>query len=206
MLVAMPAALRLVLVAPDPLVREALSRRLGAVAGVVVVDTLRADAEMRTPLRNAGADVVLWDVPGPDAELPDVVPRGTLVLALVSGAAEGRTARAAGALGAVRRDGEAERIVAAARAVAAGLMVLDPEVDGLVSGPSEGPPAEALTPREREVLQLLATGLTNHAIARRLGITEHTAKFHVNSILGKLGASTRTEAIVQAARLGLVLL
>jgi two-component system, NarL family, nitrate/nitrite response regulator NarL len=56
------------------------------------------------------------------------------------------------------------------------------------------------------VLQLLATGLTNHAIAQRLGVSEHTAKFPVNSILGKLGASTRTEAIVQAARLGLVLL
>ena len=63
-----------------------------------------------------------------------------------------------------------------------------------------------LTPRESEVLQLLAEGLPNKAIAERLGISDHTAKFHVNAILGKLGASTRTEALAQAARLGLVLL
>jgi DNA-binding NarL/FixJ family response regulator len=56
------------------------------------------------------------------------------------------------------------------------------------------------------VLQLLAEGLSNRTVAERLGISEHTAKFHVNAILGKLGASTRTEAIVAAARLGLVLL
>jgi len=65
---------------------------------------------------------------------------------------------------------------------------------------------EPLTPRESEVLQLLAQGLPNKAIAERLRISDHTAKFHVNAILGKLGAQTRTEAIVHAARLGLVLL
>jgi DNA-binding NarL/FixJ family response regulator len=54
-----------------------------------------------------------------------------------------------------------------------------------------------------EVLHLLAEGLTNRAIAERLHISEHTAKFHVNAILGKLGASSRTEAVVRAARLGL---
>ena len=63
---------------------------------------------------------------------------------------------------------------------------------------------EPLTPREREVLGLLAEGLTNRAIAERLGISEHTAKFHVNAILGKLGVETRTEAVGEAARLGLV--
>jgi two-component system, NarL family, nitrate/nitrite response regulator NarL len=63
-----------------------------------------------------------------------------------------------------------------------------------------------LTPREMEVLQLVAEGLTNRRIAGRLGISEHTAKFHVNAILGKLGASSRSEAVAQAARLGLVLL
>jgi two-component system, NarL family, nitrate/nitrite response regulator NarL len=198
--------LRVVIVASDPLVREALARRLADVEDVDVVDTLAPDADLRAPLRAAAADVVLWDLPGAEAEMPDAAPRGTRVLALVGGAGEGRAALAAGAAGAVRRDGEGDRIVAGARAVAAGLRVLDPDIEGLWSGPALGPPAEALTPREREVLQLLATGLTNHAIAQRLGVSEHTAKFHVNSILGKLGASTRTEAIVQAARLGLVLL
>ena len=202
----MSVPLRVVLVASDPLVREALARRLADAEDVEVVDTLAPHVDLRAPLRAAAADAVLWDLPSADSELPDAAPRGTRVLALVDSAAVGRAALAAGAGGAVRRDGESDRIVAAARAVAAGLRVLDPEVEGLWSGPTPGPPAEALTPREREVLQLLATGLTNHAIAERLGVSEHTAKFHVNSILGKLGASTRTEAIVQAARQGLILL
>jgi DNA-binding NarL/FixJ family response regulator len=64
---------------------------------------------------------------------------------------------------------------------------------------------EHLTPREQEVLQLLAQGLSNKLIAGRLGISDHTVKFHLNAILGKLGAQSRTEAIAQAARLGLVL-
>jgi DNA-binding CsgD family transcriptional regulator len=63
-----------------------------------------------------------------------------------------------------------------------------------------------LTPREREVLALLAEGLSNKAIADRLAISEHTAKFHVNAVLAKLGVQRRTEAVVRAARLGLVTL
>jgi DNA-binding NarL/FixJ family response regulator len=63
---------------------------------------------------------------------------------------------------------------------------------------------EELTPRETEVLQLLADGLTNKAIAQRLGISDHTVKFHVNAVLGKLGAQSRTEAVVRATRLGLL--
>jgi len=74
--------------------------------------------------------------------------------------------------------------------------------------PLPTPPSlvEPLTPREMEVLQLVAAGLTNRRIGERLGISEHTAKFHVNAILGKLGAQSRGEAVAQAARLGLVLL
>ena len=63
-----------------------------------------------------------------------------------------------------------------------------------------------LTPRERQALALLAEGLPNKTIASRMGISEHTVKFHVNSILGKLGAQSRTEAVTKATRLGLILL
>jgi DNA-binding CsgD family transcriptional regulator len=65
---------------------------------------------------------------------------------------------------------------------------------------------EALTPREHEVLQMLTSGLLNKQIAARLKISEHTAKFHVASILGKLGAGTRAEAVAIGVRRGLVLL
>jgi DNA-binding NarL/FixJ family response regulator len=65
---------------------------------------------------------------------------------------------------------------------------------------------ESLTDRELQVLSRLAEGLSNKQIAARLGISEHTAKFHVNAILGKLGVQSRTEAVVRAARLGLLML
>jgi len=66
--------------------------------------------------------------------------------------------------------------------------------------------AEELTPRESEVLQMLANGLANKEIAARLSISEHTVKFHVASILGKLGAGSRTEAVSLGIRRGIVLL
>jgi DNA-binding NarL/FixJ family response regulator len=65
---------------------------------------------------------------------------------------------------------------------------------------------EPLSARERDVLRLMAEGLSNKLIARDLGISEHTVKYHVNAILGKLGAQSRTEAVVRATRIGLILL
>lgn len=66
------------------------------------------------------------------------------------------------------------------------------------------PPVESLTPREFEVLRLVAEGLHNRDIAERLGVTEHTVKFHLGAIFGKLGASTRTEAVQKGLRLGVI--
>jgi DNA-binding NarL/FixJ family response regulator len=65
---------------------------------------------------------------------------------------------------------------------------------------------EALTPRELEVLEVLAQGLSNRAIAARLAISEHTVKFHVSSIFAKLGAENRTDAVRRGVRLGLIAL
>jgi DNA-binding CsgD family transcriptional regulator len=66
------------------------------------------------------------------------------------------------------------------------------------------PPEIDLTPRERDVLLLMAEGASNKAIARRLGISVHTAKFHVGSLLDKLDATGRTDAVAHAARLGVI--
>jgi DNA-binding NarL/FixJ family response regulator len=71
---------------------------------------------------------------------------------------------------------------------------------------ADQPPAEALTPREIDVLELLAEGLSNKGIARRLGISDQTVKFHVASITGKLGAHSRTAAVRLAVRRGLITL
>jgi DNA-binding NarL/FixJ family response regulator len=99
----------------------------------------------------------------------------------------------------IRVAGEAESLdeaVGIERAVDAFVLDRDDDRDGVVS--------ETLTPREREVLDWLAEGLTNRAIAARLGISDHTVKFHVASIYGKLGASTRAEAIRRGLRRGLI--
>ena len=114
------------------------------------------------------------------------------------------------------RNVTSSEIVAAIEAVAAGLFVFHPsDVDSIPAlrgpqsetSPELGEPlVEHLTPREIEVLQLLSAGLGNKEIAARLNISEHTAKFHVASILGKLGASTRTEAVTLGIRHGLVMI
>ncbi len=73
------------------------------------------------------------------------------------------------------------------------------------SGDGEsGPPIESLTPREHEVLALVSDGLSNRDIAQSLAISEHTVKFHLASIFGKLGVSTRTEAVQRGIRLGVI--
>ena len=89
------------------------------------------------------------------------------------------------------------------------MTVIDPRLSGLLraSVPSQHSPLlNPLTARELEVLQLLARGLTNRAIALELGITQHTIKFHVNAIMSKLEVQSRTEAVVRATQLGMIVL
>jgi DNA-binding NarL/FixJ family response regulator len=129
------------------------------------------------------------------------------IIALLPNDMEASDAYTAGARGLLMREARVETLAAAVRAVLRGLLVSDSEL-------SEGIPAfktqerpfllEELTPRELDVLSLLTEGLTNKAIAQRLGISEYTVKFHVNTIFRKLGAQSRTEAAVRAARLGLI--
>lgn len=103
-------------------------------------------------------------------------------------------------------DVDGPALAAAVRAVAYGLTVIAPGHLDLVARETEMTNVDdgLLTPREREVLALIAEGLPNKAIARELGISEHTAKFHVGSVLGKLGASSRAEAVMLATRRGLL--
>lgn len=112
------------------------------------------------------------------------------------------------------RDASGGEIIAAVRAVAAGLAVLSPSLAHALARTELRPrgvalpmgsdtvPGETLTPREIEVLALMAEGLPNKIIASRLGISLHTAKFHVAQILGKLDATSRTEAVTIGARRG----
>jgi len=104
--------------------------------------------------------------------------------------------------GMLSADASSEQIVHAIKSIASGLTVFDGAL--ITRDTVENPAVEPLTPRETEVLTLLADGLGNKEIAHRLNISEHTIKFHIRSILGKLGASSRTEAVSLGLRSGLI--
>ena len=115
----------------------------------------------------------------------------------------------AGARGLLSRESGPARVRAALNAVNQGLVAVDPALGGALlptHGATDAFKVEELTKREHEVLKLLAEGLSNRSIAVQLEISEHTVKYHVNSILRKLGAQSRTEAVVRATRSGLILL
>jgi len=163
--------LRVAVHAADPSRRSALSR-IVAEAGHLVVDI------------SDTADVVLADGSGPSGEARPLVALG--------GADDDVP-------GVLERDADARLIDAAIRAVAAGLIVRGPGASETGFGALRETDGHALlTPRELDVLAALAEGMTNKAIARRLNISLHTVKFHVESLFRKLGARTRTEAVAKA--------
>lgn len=177
----------------NPLRRAALIVRLSAFIDLVPIEADGAD-DLR-------ADVMVTDSLSCDAAAAPLI----CIVDDGNGAAE---AIARGASGILLRGSTPRRMHDAICAVADGMMVVDDEVaDRVLRQPRAHVDLfEPLTPREQQVAQLLAGGLTNKEIAQRLGVTEHTVKFHLNGLLRKLGVSTRTEAVVQAARLGLLIL
>lgn len=198
-------------IARDPLVRSGIVAVLEAYPGLVMKEALAGAVNSST---TDHADVVVWDAPdaspyGGGAAVRPSAPSAP-VLALVNGAAEAEQALRAGARGALSRTASPHAIAPAALAVAAGHWVLDESFASslfhLSVAPVVTPSPPLLSPREQEVLSLLSEGLSNRDVAARLGISHHTAKFHVNAILDKLGAATRTEAVVLAARSGLLTL
>jgi two-component system, NarL family, nitrate/nitrite response regulator NarL len=194
---------RVLVVGADALARAGLMALLARREELVMLGEA-LPSEVGRSLRDA--EVLLWDA-GPEGvagELPEELPS----VVLVAGERQAAAALSAGARGVLRRDAPPERIAAALHAASAGLFGVDEALAGslLRRTAAVEPLVEPLTPREHEVLVLLAEGLANKALALRLGITESTAKFHVNAILGKLGVESRAEAIVQALRLGLVAL
>ncbi len=196
-------ALAVAVVSDDPLVRAGLASLVRA-GGLTLAAELTPDEASPEALSASGVLAVALDPTGlgalawlQTAQVPAVAVSGS--------AAEAGAALAAGARGAVLRDATAARLAAALEAAAAGLVALEPSLAASWLRPTP-PAAEGLTAREAEVLGLLAEGRSNKSIAQRLGITERTAKFHVEAILGKLDAGSRAEAIVKAARQGLVTL
>ncbi len=212
--------------ADDPLARAGLAAVLTHGAGVTVVGQIEGKSASPSAVEVFRPTVVVWDLGwetdgGPAAGLEQLsaLSEGAIpIVTLVSDQRRAVGAWLAGSRGLMLRASPGANLRAAVRAVSQGLMALDPELSPALlpsversgekpAGPefSEPTPPE-LTPRETQVLQLLAEGLPNKVIASQLDISEHTVKFHINSIMGKLGAQSRTDAVMRATRSGLILL
>ena len=216
--------LRVFVVSPLPAVRAGLRALLEGAGDLAVVGEATGVGPLPQPdVPGAAVDVIVLDglAPLEASDLADDragAPAEAAVVVL-GPAPDGALLPApttAPAWAYLAREASVEQIVAAVRAVGAGLVAIDPRAGRHLLAPAtsadtmpdgnEGGATEDLTPREREVLQLVAQGLPNKHIARRLGISEHTVKFHVAAVLAKLGAGSRTEAVHLAARRGLVAL
>jgi len=196
--------IRVAVVGRDRLARAGLMSIARGFDDLDVIDELEPDDRLASRIRVLAPDAVLCD-----GDLASSLPRlDAPTVVLVSDPASASEALSAGARGVLMRNASTRRIHAALHAVAEGLMVIDEELSRALLHATRpaAEMAEPLTNRELEVMQLLAAGMTNKEIAQRLGISDHTVKFHVNAILGKLGVETRTEAVVHAARLGIVML
>jgi DNA-binding NarL/FixJ family response regulator len=197
---------RVLVAAHDPLARRGIAALLTASAEIELAgESDRGDA-LRLAALELAPDLIVLDL-GEETELEEAeLEIDTPVLALLDDVSAAEDLLHVPVRGVLARDGSAERLRAAVVAVVEELLVLDPEARRSWDRPRVPPAAavERLTGREEQVLALMAEGLSNRELAEALGISEHTAKFHVNAILSKLGAASRTEAVVRAARQGLL--
>jgi DNA-binding NarL/FixJ family response regulator len=208
---------RVFIVAESARTRERLEDLLDA-KRIEVVGSASNLENAAEALAEEDVDVLLVEAPNESVEelLEALASTGltkdTAVVVLVDQSAPVWTGQAlqAGIRGVLTGDAGPQQLALAVEAAASGLVVLDPGEVRAERSSSTRPVtlelSEPLTARERQVLQMLAGGLGNKEIASRLKISEHTAKFHVASILGKFGASSRTEAVAIGLRRGWILL
>jgi DNA-binding NarL/FixJ family response regulator len=196
------------IMATAPSRRDWLSNCVSREHDMRVAGTASTFAFLRSLMLESSADVALID---PGTEMQSTTARDwllellnqTSVVLLTPDPDPGifSRIRRAGTGGLLQASASSEQIIQAIKSVAAGLTVFD---SALEFAPEDEFAVDPLTPRESEVLQLLADGLGNKEIALKLNISEHTIKFHIRSILGKLGAASRTEAVTRGLRSGLI--
>jgi DNA-binding NarL/FixJ family response regulator len=210
--------IRVLLVDDHAMVRRGLRGFLELLDDIEVCGEAANGREALDEVARLMPDVVLMDLLMPEldgvgaiARIRDEHPE-VEVVALTSFVEESRVTAAleAGASGFILKDAEAEDVAQAIRAAHRGEVHLDPAVALLIARRVRSSrtsnvtkPDASLTDREREVLALVASGLSNKAIADRLVITERTARTHVSNILGKLGLASRTQAALYAVEHGL---
>ena len=158
-------------------------------------------------------EVLLWDLGwAPEAQLEIFAGRSADLpptVLLLPGREHFEEARRAAARGLLAREADGATLMLAVESARRGMILIDPSLEDHPREPEAHEPKPSgadLTERELEVLRLVAEGLANKAIAARLSISDHTVKFHLNSLLRKLGAQSRTDAVVRATRLGLLYL
>ncbi|THV37111.1 response regulator transcription factor [Glycomyces buryatensis] len=202
-------SIRLLLVDDHPVVRQGLRAYLELEADLQVVGEASGGEEALESIASLSPDVVLLDLkmPGLDGQgvlerLGKDAPR-VLVLTSATDVERVPAAIAAGAAGFVYKDIDPDALTAAIRTVHAGQALLSPAaLRGLMSGTSASAAPE-LTPRESQVLGLIAKGQTNRQIARALGVSEKTVKTHVTNLLRRIDAADRTQAALWAVRHGI---
>ncbi|WP_307804875.1 response regulator transcription factor [Streptomyces sp. VRA16 Mangrove soil] len=217
-----PAAIRIVVADDQDVVRAGFGALLDSQPDFTVVGSAHGGAEAVRVCRDVTPDLVLMDVrmPGMDGiEATRRITRdqpGTRIVMLTTFDLDEYVydALAAGASGFLLKDMQAERLFEAVRVVAAGEALLAPTVTRRLiaeftrlrprPAPRQALAVDALTPREREVLRLIAEGLSNQEIAARLVVGGETVKTHVSRVLAKLGVRDRAQAVVAAYESGLV--
>lgn len=202
--------IRVVILASYPTVLYGLRAAVEGDSSIEVVGTATSYEALIDMLSLEPVDVVLADIDWDEEGRDDAVESLELapLLLFTDRLEEVPDALRSGVRGVLLRDSDAETLVAALHAIANDLVVYDARAAIFGAEREAGMPDqiahEPLTSREVEVLQLIARGLPNKGIALELGISEHTVKFHVGSILTKFGAASRSEALAHAMAAGLV--
>ena len=206
---------RILIGASSEVVRAGLESLLATVStfevvGSFSISTASAQVEELQP------DVVLLDLESPEDESMSLpIGWGISPLVVLTDNTENSWAVEAlrsGTRAILPHEATAAEIIAAIEASAAGLVTIHPDVLSILfpttfrEQPEPNPFDHVLTPREIEVLRMMAQGLGNKEIASQLGISDHTVKFHISSIFAKLGASSRTEAVTVGIRQGLIMI
>jgi NarL family two-component system response regulator YdfI len=212
--------IRVLIVAMSSISQSGLENLLRARTSLQVVRLVSDFGQLSEIVEELQPDVVVAEITGQDRTLPGEIltlseeaPVGIVLLVDDANTERDMDAFRGGVRAVLPRNMSPGAIIAAVEAVGVGLTVLLPEgLDTLLRESSAShravspPLVEALTPREIEVLGMMVEGWGNKEISTRLGISEHTVKFHVASIMGKLNASSRTEAVTSGIRHGLIML
>jgi DNA-binding NarL/FixJ family response regulator len=204
--------IRLLIADDHPVVRDGLRAMLATQPDMELVGEAATGTEAVAHAQALRPDVVLMDLQMPDLDGPAAI--ATLreqapevrVLVLTTFGTDADITRAvdAGATGYLLKDAPREQLFGAIRAAARGESVLSPSVATRVLGRMRAPAEEALSPRELEILQAVARGLSNKDIGRQLYVSEATVKTHLLRIFGKLGVDDRTAAVTVALERGII--